>query len=249
MLAYAIGYARDGHPITARVTETIGAVGELFTEHWPTSADRWLIDGRPPQPGDLVTNPAYAAVLEGLVAAGGPSDAAVDTSRGGAAPVTDGATGTPATGAPATGTPAPAAARLASRPPAPSGPRGSWRAPSTSSCGRRTGTRRAPTTPGSSAPPTSPRSGPGSSPPPRSGSAVTPSPRPAPGVRAWPYCRCSLCSTRCPTSCSTRPPPTARTRSSRRRSSPWPTARPTTATTTSRSTRCCRPGTPTRAAR
>ncbi|WP_371740680.1 gamma-glutamyltransferase family protein [Frigoribacterium sp. CFBP 13712] len=89
VLAYAIGYARDGHPITARVTETIGAVGELFTEHWPTSADRWLVDGRPPEPGDLVTNPAYAAVLEGLITAGGPADAAVDTSRGGAAPVAD----------------------------------------------------------------------------------------------------------------------------------------------------------------
>ena len=86
VLAYAIGYARDGHPITARVTETIGAVSELFTEHWPTSADRWLVDGRPPAPGDLVANPAYADVLEGLVAAGeGPTV----TGRGGAAPVSE----------------------------------------------------------------------------------------------------------------------------------------------------------------
>jgi gamma-glutamyltranspeptidase/glutathione hydrolase len=71
VLAYAIGYARDGHPITARVTETIGAVAELFVEHWPTSADRWLVDGAPPAPGEMVTNEAYARVLDGLVAAGG----------------------------------------------------------------------------------------------------------------------------------------------------------------------------------
>ena len=76
VLAYAIGYARDGHPITARVTETIGAVAELFAEHWPTSADRWLVDGAPPRPGEVVVNEAYARVLDGLVAAGGalPAD-------------------------------------------------------------------------------------------------------------------------------------------------------------------------------
>jgi gamma-glutamyltranspeptidase/glutathione hydrolase len=95
VLAYAIGYARDGHPITARVTETIGAVSDLFVEHWPTSADRWLVDGRPPAPGDLVVNPAYAAVLEGLVAAGDAAPGlAADGSRGGAAPVAETAPGT-----------------------------------------------------------------------------------------------------------------------------------------------------------
>lgn len=90
VLAYAVGYARDGHPITGRVTETIAAVADLFAEHWPTSADRWLVDGRAPAPGDLVTNPAYAAVLEGLVAAGGPVPTG-DGDRGGAAPVADSA--------------------------------------------------------------------------------------------------------------------------------------------------------------
>ncbi|KQR43880.1 transferase [Frigoribacterium sp. Leaf164] len=71
VLAYAIGYARDGHPLTARVSETIAAVTDLFAEHWPTSADRWLVDGAPPEPGSLVTNEAYARVLDGLVSAGG----------------------------------------------------------------------------------------------------------------------------------------------------------------------------------
>lgn len=83
VLAPAIGYARDGHPITARVTETIRTVAPLFTEHWPTSAERWLVDGVEPRPGAMVTNPAYAGVLEGLVAAGGAvsADEDADISR------------------------------------------------------------------------------------------------------------------------------------------------------------------------
>ena len=70
VLAYAIGYARDGHPLTIRVSETIAGVAELFAEHWPTSAERWLVDGAAPAPGSIVTNEAYARVLDGLVAAG-----------------------------------------------------------------------------------------------------------------------------------------------------------------------------------
>jgi len=70
VLAYAIGYARDGHPIVARVASTIGTVADLFTEHWPTSAELWMPGGEVPSEGDLLTNPAYAAVLDELVAAG-----------------------------------------------------------------------------------------------------------------------------------------------------------------------------------
>jgi len=70
VLAPAVGYARDGHPLTARVSETIATVAPLFTEHWPTSADRWLVDGAAPAPGAVVTNEAYARVLDGLVSAG-----------------------------------------------------------------------------------------------------------------------------------------------------------------------------------
>ena len=39
VLAYAIGYARDGHPLLAAGQRTIARVAALFTEHWPTSAD------------------------------------------------------------------------------------------------------------------------------------------------------------------------------------------------------------------
>ncbi|WP_460708470.1 gamma-glutamyltransferase family protein [Myceligenerans halotolerans] len=84
VLAHAIGYARDGHPVLERVSGTIAAVQGLFREHWPTSAERWMPGGTPPAPGELVTNPAYADVLESLVAAAGaaPSrEAGVDAAR------------------------------------------------------------------------------------------------------------------------------------------------------------------------
>ena len=47
-----------------------GASPALFTEHWPSSADLWMPDGDVPEAGTIVRNPAYAAVLESLVAAG-----------------------------------------------------------------------------------------------------------------------------------------------------------------------------------
>src|SRR4029079_9136513 len=42
---------------------------QMFTEHWPTSAAQWLPHGRLPRPWEPVTNPAYADVLDRLVAA------------------------------------------------------------------------------------------------------------------------------------------------------------------------------------
>ncbi|TWH26220.1 gamma-glutamyltranspeptidase/glutathione hydrolase [Isoptericola variabilis J7] len=74
VLGFAIGYARDGHPLLAAVSRTVERVAGLFAEHWPTSAARWTPDGRVPRPGEIVTNPEYAAVLEAL--AGAADDAA-----------------------------------------------------------------------------------------------------------------------------------------------------------------------------
>ncbi|MFJ5699868.1 gamma-glutamyltransferase family protein [Arthrobacter sp. NPDC093139] len=70
VLDFAIGYARDGHPVLARVGSTISAVSALFSEHWPTSADLWMPDGRIPQEGELMRNPAHARTLQRLVQAG-----------------------------------------------------------------------------------------------------------------------------------------------------------------------------------
>ncbi len=70
VLAFAIGYARDGHPILPAAVATIARVRDLFVEHWPTSAAQWLPGGRVPEPGDLVRNEPWAGTLESLVAAG-----------------------------------------------------------------------------------------------------------------------------------------------------------------------------------
>ncbi|GAA1997515.1 gamma-glutamyltransferase family protein [Brevibacterium samyangense] len=70
VLEFAIGYAENGHAIVPRVAKTIGMVKDLFTEHWPTSAQLWMPGGEVPQPHQVMKNPAYAEVLKGLVAAG-----------------------------------------------------------------------------------------------------------------------------------------------------------------------------------
>ena len=85
VLEPAIGYARHGHPVLERVSATVAGVAELFSTAWPTSAQHWLRHGHPPAPGSLVTNPAYAATLDRLVAegeaAGGDREARIDGAR------------------------------------------------------------------------------------------------------------------------------------------------------------------------
>jgi len=60
VLAPAISYARDGHPLVERANATIATVETLFREHWPTSAAVYLRGGRVPETGTLFTNPAIA---------------------------------------------------------------------------------------------------------------------------------------------------------------------------------------------
>ncbi|MEJ2867597.1 gamma-glutamyltransferase [Actinomycetospora sp. OC33-EN08] len=83
VVAPAIGYARDGFPAVARIGSTIAAVADLFAGHWPSSAALWLPDGRPPAPGQVVRNPAWASTLGRLAdAAQGPTrEARVDAVR------------------------------------------------------------------------------------------------------------------------------------------------------------------------
>ncbi|MFD1722104.1 gamma-glutamyltransferase family protein [Amnibacterium endophyticum] len=71
VLAYALAVARDGHPLSPGAARTIATVAELFREAWPTSAERWLVDGAAPEAGQVVRNEAWASVLDRLVAAGG----------------------------------------------------------------------------------------------------------------------------------------------------------------------------------
>lgn len=84
VLEFAIGCATDGHPVVKGVCATIAGVADLFRAHWPTSAERWLPDGRAPQPGDVLRAPAYGALLAELAAAAsgtGSREAGIDAAR------------------------------------------------------------------------------------------------------------------------------------------------------------------------
>ena len=85
VLEPALSYARDGHPLVERVVATVAAVQPLFERDWPTSAQLWLRDGKPPTAGGLFRNPAYAETLERLLAearaGGGTREAAIDRAR------------------------------------------------------------------------------------------------------------------------------------------------------------------------
>ena len=66
VLAFAIGYARDGHPLLPQAAATIERVAGLFTEHWTSSAAVYLSDGRAPAPLSRFRNPALATTLQRL---------------------------------------------------------------------------------------------------------------------------------------------------------------------------------------
>jgi gamma-glutamyltranspeptidase / glutathione hydrolase len=85
VLDAAIGYARAGHPLSARCSRTIARMREHFVAHWPASAQIWLRDGDPPAAEALFANPTYAATLERLLGEGeatGPGrEAQIDGAR------------------------------------------------------------------------------------------------------------------------------------------------------------------------
>lgn len=78
VLSFAIDYARHGHPVIGRVGLTIASVADLFTEHWPTSAALWMPEGKIPGDGQVITNEAYARVLDRLVTSGTHTSAVAD---------------------------------------------------------------------------------------------------------------------------------------------------------------------------
>ncbi|HKM62188.1 MAG TPA: gamma-glutamyltransferase family protein [Acidisphaera sp.] len=84
VLAYAIGYARNGIHLVPRVSATIESVRPLFAEHWRSSAEVWLPDGRAPEPGSLFARPALADTWERILrdSGGAPTrDARIDAAR------------------------------------------------------------------------------------------------------------------------------------------------------------------------
>lgn len=68
VMAPAIAYARDGHPLEPSVARSIAASRELF-EQFPDSAALFLPDGEVPEAGQLFRMPALAATFQKLVEA------------------------------------------------------------------------------------------------------------------------------------------------------------------------------------
>ena len=85
VLAYAIRYAEGGFPVTARISGAIGAVAELFTREWPTSAAVWLVRGRPPAPRTTLRNlelaATYGRVVDDAEAATADRDGQIEHAR------------------------------------------------------------------------------------------------------------------------------------------------------------------------
>jgi gamma-glutamyltranspeptidase/glutathione hydrolase len=66
VLEYAIGYARNGVPLVARIPATIESVRPLFEAEWKTSAAVFLPGGRTPEVGSLFRNEGIARTYERL---------------------------------------------------------------------------------------------------------------------------------------------------------------------------------------
>jgi len=85
LFRFAIGYARDGYPLVQQAVDTITAVADLFTEHWPTSAEIYLPGGTPPVARSRFANPQLAATLQKIVdhamAAGSTREAQIEAAR------------------------------------------------------------------------------------------------------------------------------------------------------------------------
>jgi gamma-glutamyltranspeptidase/glutathione hydrolase len=69
LLAPAIAHARDGVPVTANQSRTTADKLDGLAPV-PGFAEHFLVDGRPPAPGHRLRQPALAATLERLAAAG-----------------------------------------------------------------------------------------------------------------------------------------------------------------------------------
>ena len=85
VLAPALFYATEGHPLVERASATIASVEQLFREHWPTSAAVYLPGDRVPQPGTLFTNRVMAETYRRIISeaqfAGGNRERQIDAAR------------------------------------------------------------------------------------------------------------------------------------------------------------------------
>ena len=85
VLEPAIGQARDGYPIGARVVATIAALRDLFVEHWPTSAAVYCPNGVVPKADQIFRNPVLADTFERILkeadSVGGDRERQIEAAR------------------------------------------------------------------------------------------------------------------------------------------------------------------------
>ena len=67
VLAPAIGYAENGHPLLERTNATIATVAAMFREYWPTSAAVYLPNNEVPAAGSLFANKTLAATYRRII--------------------------------------------------------------------------------------------------------------------------------------------------------------------------------------
>ena len=84
VLAFAIGYAKNGIHIVPRISATIESVRMLFEAEWKSSAAVFLPGGNVPKPELLFARPALAATYERICreAVGDTREARIDAARG-----------------------------------------------------------------------------------------------------------------------------------------------------------------------
>ena len=83
VLAYAIGYARNGVHIVPRISATINGMRELFEQEWKTSAAVFLPNGKVPAPESLLARPALADTYDRICreAVGATRESRIDAAR------------------------------------------------------------------------------------------------------------------------------------------------------------------------
>ncbi|MDV3455374.1 gamma-glutamyltransferase family protein [Sphingomonas sp. HF-S4] len=84
VLAPAIGYALNGHPLLPGAARAIADVADALRTEWPSGAEIWLPGSMPPKGGTLFRNPILAATWQRLVAEAGTQgsrEARIDRAR------------------------------------------------------------------------------------------------------------------------------------------------------------------------
>ena len=85
VLAPAIGYLLNGHPLVERASATIATVADNFRQHWPSSAAVFLPGNAVPKPATMFRNTTfgntYARILKEAEAGGGGREAEIERAR------------------------------------------------------------------------------------------------------------------------------------------------------------------------